>query len=304
MKLPHPLILLLAASPRRRRSPGCFPPASSIAATIRPPAGASSSRAPITPCRPRRSDRSPRPCGSARFRRAADVIAVVLFVGGAWVVVDRLGTLPALVGALVARFARRGLWAIPVVSLFFATMGALENMQEEIIPLVPVLLVLGARARRRRGRGRGDERGRGDDRQRVRPDQSVSGGHRDEAGAAAAGRRRRRCGSRCSSRRSRCGSRGRCGMPREIAPSPMRRGRRTAPRRPVRARHAADSASRSRRWRHTSTARCGSTGDSTSCQAGFSSPALVAGLVGGLGVGGDDGGLPRRRCRACCRRRC
>jgi uncharacterized ion transporter superfamily protein YfcC len=33
--------------------------------------------------------------------------------------------------------------AIPVVAFFFATMGALENMQEEIIPLVPVLLVLG-----------------------------------------------------------------------------------------------------------------------------------------------------------------
>src|SRR5207253_5110015 len=43
----------------------------------------------------------------------------------------------------VASFGSRGLIAIPVVSLFFATMGALENMQEEIIPLVPVLLLLG-----------------------------------------------------------------------------------------------------------------------------------------------------------------
>src|SRR5439155_14700840 len=77
------------------------------------------------------------------FGAAVDVIAVVLFVGGAWVVVDRLGTLPAVVGALVRAFAGRGLWMIPVVSLFFATMGALENMQEEIIPLVPALLVLG-----------------------------------------------------------------------------------------------------------------------------------------------------------------
>jgi uncharacterized ion transporter superfamily protein YfcC len=77
------------------------------------------------------------------FVAAADVIAVVLFVGGAWVVVDRVGTLPALVSVLVARFRRRGLWAIPVVCVFFASMGALENMQEEIIPLVPVLLVLG-----------------------------------------------------------------------------------------------------------------------------------------------------------------
>ena len=77
------------------------------------------------------------------FIAAAEVVAVILFVGGAWVVVDRLGTLPAVVAALVRAFAGRGLWMIPIVSLFFATMGALENMQEEIIPLVPVLLVLG-----------------------------------------------------------------------------------------------------------------------------------------------------------------
>jgi uncharacterized ion transporter superfamily protein YfcC len=78
------------------------------------------------------------------FVAAADVVAVVIFVGGAWVLVDRLGTLPAIVAALVRLFAGRGLWVIPVVALFFAAMGALENMQEEIIPLVPALLLLGA----------------------------------------------------------------------------------------------------------------------------------------------------------------
>ena len=77
------------------------------------------------------------------FIAAADVIGLVLLVGGAWVVVDRLGTLPAVVAALVGRFASRGLWVIPLVSIFFGAMGALENMQEEIIPLVPVLLALG-----------------------------------------------------------------------------------------------------------------------------------------------------------------
>jgi len=77
------------------------------------------------------------------FIAGADVIALVLLVGGAWVVVDRLGTLPAVVAWLVARFERRGLWMIPLVALFFGVMGALENMQEEIIPLVPVLMALG-----------------------------------------------------------------------------------------------------------------------------------------------------------------
>jgi len=77
------------------------------------------------------------------FGEAADVIGLVLFVGGAWVVVDRVGSLGRLISSLVASFGSRGLFAIPVVALFFAVMGALENMQEEIIPLVPALLVLG-----------------------------------------------------------------------------------------------------------------------------------------------------------------
>src|SRR5512142_25463 len=77
------------------------------------------------------------------FIAASDVIAVVLFVGGAWIVVDRLGALEAVIADLVGALGSGGLWTIPILSLFFATMGALENMQEEIIPLVPALLVLG-----------------------------------------------------------------------------------------------------------------------------------------------------------------
>ena len=79
------------------------------------------------------------------FVEAGEVIAAILFVGGAWVVVDGLGTLGRLVGAIARAFRRRNRLAIPVVSFFFASMGALENMQEEIIPLVPVLLLLGRR---------------------------------------------------------------------------------------------------------------------------------------------------------------
>ena len=76
---------------------------------------------------------------------AGDVVAVILFVGGAWVIVDKLGTLSRLVAVLVALIGGSRALAIPVVSLFFGSMGALENMQEEIIPLVPVLLLLGRR---------------------------------------------------------------------------------------------------------------------------------------------------------------
>ena len=144
-RLPHPLILLLAAVALAAVLTWILPagsfdrrddPATGrrvvVAGTYHPV-----ERAPVGPFAAAVSV----PRG---FVAGADVIGVVLFVGGAWVVVDRLGTLPALVAVLVARFRRRGLWAIPVICTFFAVMGALENMQEEIIPLVPVLLVLGA----------------------------------------------------------------------------------------------------------------------------------------------------------------
>jgi uncharacterized ion transporter superfamily protein YfcC len=77
------------------------------------------------------------------FAAGIDVVMTILLVGAAWVIVDRLGTLRVLVGAIVRRFTGRGLLAIPLVALFFTLGGALENMQEEIIPLIPVLILLG-----------------------------------------------------------------------------------------------------------------------------------------------------------------
>lgn len=71
----------------------------------------------------------------------ADVIVVVLFVGGAFALLDQTGALARLVGSLVGR-TKRPRTVIVVVSVAFASLGALENMHEEIIALVPVLLVL------------------------------------------------------------------------------------------------------------------------------------------------------------------
>ncbi|MEP7000862.1 MAG: YfcC family protein [bacterium] len=71
----------------------------------------------------------------------ADVLLTVLFVGGAYAFLDATGALARLVGSLVGR-TRRPRLVVIAVCLIFATFGALENMQEEIIALVPVLLVL------------------------------------------------------------------------------------------------------------------------------------------------------------------
>jgi uncharacterized ion transporter superfamily protein YfcC len=76
---------------------------------------------------------------------AADIIFLVFLAGGAFVVVDRTGALRVAVDALARALRGRGILVIPVVSLFFATGGALQNTQEEIIALMPVLLILSRR---------------------------------------------------------------------------------------------------------------------------------------------------------------
>jgi uncharacterized ion transporter superfamily protein YfcC len=78
---------------------------------------------------------------------AASVIFFVFLVGGAFTVVDQTGALRQAVGALARGIGGDARVVIPVVCLLFATAGALENMQEEIIALVPVLLLLCRRMR-------------------------------------------------------------------------------------------------------------------------------------------------------------
>lgn len=78
---------------------------------------------------------------------AGSVIFFVFLIGGAFTVVDQTGVLRSLVDALVRRSAGHDLLAVPAVALLFASLGALENMQEEIIALVPVLLILTRRLR-------------------------------------------------------------------------------------------------------------------------------------------------------------
>ena len=73
---------------------------------------------------------------------AASVVFLVFLVGGAFTVVDETGALRQAVEWLVRRLQSREALVIPIVSLTFAVGGALENMSEEIIALVPVLLLV------------------------------------------------------------------------------------------------------------------------------------------------------------------
>ena len=73
---------------------------------------------------------------------AAEIIFLVFLIGGAFTVVDETGALRRGVTSMIRMLRGRDLLVIPVVSILFATGGVVENMQEEIIPLIPVLLIL------------------------------------------------------------------------------------------------------------------------------------------------------------------
>ena len=76
---------------------------------------------------------------------AADVIFLVFLIGGAFTVVDESGTLRRAITALVRTLRGRDVLVIPIVSLFFGAGGVTQNMQEEIVALIPVLLILTTR---------------------------------------------------------------------------------------------------------------------------------------------------------------
>jgi uncharacterized ion transporter superfamily protein YfcC len=73
---------------------------------------------------------------------AAPVIFFVFLIGGAFTVVDETGALRQGVDWLVRRFGHSEALVVPAASLAFALGGVLDNMKEEIIALVPVMLLL------------------------------------------------------------------------------------------------------------------------------------------------------------------
>ena len=73
---------------------------------------------------------------------AASVIVLIFLVGGAITVVEKTGAFKSGVLWLVHRFRRRPHWIVPVCCVFFATGGVVEGMWEEVVALVPVLLLL------------------------------------------------------------------------------------------------------------------------------------------------------------------
>lgn len=73
---------------------------------------------------------------------AASVIFLVFISGAAFGLVDQTGALRWGATRLVSRLQNQRIWVLPLVMLFFGIGSAFINIQEEIIPLVPVMLLL------------------------------------------------------------------------------------------------------------------------------------------------------------------
>jgi uncharacterized ion transporter superfamily protein YfcC len=76
------------------------------------------------------------------LEKAASVVFLVFLVGGAFVVIDKTGALNGGMEWLVKKLQNKELLVIPISIILFGSLGALENFQEEIIPLIPILLIL------------------------------------------------------------------------------------------------------------------------------------------------------------------
>lgn len=72
----------------------------------------------------------------------AEVVVLIFLVGGFFYIVDKSGALREGIVALAHLVHGREGLALWVVGLVFAIGGALEGLQEEIIPVIPVLLIL------------------------------------------------------------------------------------------------------------------------------------------------------------------
>lgn len=75
----------------------------------------------------------------------ADIVVLILIIGGAFVVVDKTGAFNDGISALVNKFEHTQDRVIIIVGITFATVGLLNNTFEEIIAMVPFLMVMGKR---------------------------------------------------------------------------------------------------------------------------------------------------------------
>lgn len=79
------------------------------------------------------------------FVAGADIIVLILILGGAFYIVEKTGALQAGIEALIFRFRNKQYLLFYLLGTVFALGGASISMQEELIPMVPIFVVLAAK---------------------------------------------------------------------------------------------------------------------------------------------------------------
>lgn len=72
----------------------------------------------------------------------ADILVLILLIGGSFYVIEKTGALQVGIEALIYRFRKTQFLLLYLLSIAFAICGALMGMQEEIIAMVPLLVLL------------------------------------------------------------------------------------------------------------------------------------------------------------------
>ena len=76
------------------------------------------------------------------FIEGAEVVILILIIGGAFYIVEKTGAFSQGLEVLIFRFKKAKSYLILILGVLFATMGNLSGFQEEIIAMVPLLMVL------------------------------------------------------------------------------------------------------------------------------------------------------------------
>jgi uncharacterized ion transporter superfamily protein YfcC len=70
------------------------------------------------------------------------IIVFLLFIGGAFAILEKSGIIHAVIGHLVARFSGQKYTLLLAIAFIFMLMGAFFGIFEEVVPLLPVIIAL------------------------------------------------------------------------------------------------------------------------------------------------------------------
>jgi uncharacterized ion transporter superfamily protein YfcC len=76
------------------------------------------------------------------FIEGAEVVILILIIGGAFYVIDKTGTFTSGLESLIFKLKSAKSYLIILLGILFATMGNLSGFQEEVIAMVPLLMIL------------------------------------------------------------------------------------------------------------------------------------------------------------------